>query len=86
MVQTNYAVRQAVDGALGHVSRQVNNTKSHIDIDNDIFFMKLQYVSVLHFVSYDSIVSASDVDGEVEEPPNPDRCWKVKKTFEYKCP
>ncbi|XP_051520679.1 SWI/SNF complex subunit SMARCC1-like [Myxocyprinus asiaticus] len=27
--------------------------------------------------SYDSLVSASDVDGEVEEPPNTDRCWKV---------
>uniref|UniRef100_A0A673LAY0 SWI/SNF complex subunit SMARCC1-like n=1 Tax=Sinocyclocheilus rhinocerous TaxID=307959 RepID=A0A673LAY0_9TELE len=27
--------------------------------------------------SYDSLISASDVDGEVEEPPNPDRCWKV---------
>ncbi|XP_051526419.1 SWI/SNF complex subunit SMARCC1-like isoform X2 [Myxocyprinus asiaticus] len=27
--------------------------------------------------SYDSLMSASDVDGEVEEPPNPDRCWKV---------
>uniref|UniRef100_A0A671SW45 SWI/SNF complex subunit SMARCC1-like n=1 Tax=Sinocyclocheilus anshuiensis TaxID=1608454 RepID=A0A671SW45_9TELE len=27
--------------------------------------------------SYDLLISASDVDGEVEEPPNPDRCWKV---------
>uniref|UniRef100_A0A8C1FS59 SWI/SNF related BAF chromatin remodeling complex subunit C1b n=2 Tax=Cyprinus carpio TaxID=7962 RepID=A0A8C1FS59_CYPCA len=27
--------------------------------------------------SYDSLISARDVDGEVEEPPNPDRCWKV---------
>lgn len=27
--------------------------------------------------SYDSVVSASDVNGEVEEPPNPDKCWKV---------
>uniref|UniRef100_A0A8C2PZ14 SWI/SNF related, matrix associated, actin dependent regulator of chromatin, subfamily c, member 1b n=1 Tax=Cyprinus carpio TaxID=7962 RepID=A0A8C2PZ14_CYPCA len=27
--------------------------------------------------SYDSLISAMDVDGEVEEPPNPDRCWKV---------
>uniref|UniRef100_A0A673KSS5 SWI/SNF complex subunit SMARCC1-like n=1 Tax=Sinocyclocheilus rhinocerous TaxID=307959 RepID=A0A673KSS5_9TELE len=27
--------------------------------------------------SYDSLILASDVDGEVEEPPNPDRCWKV---------
>uniref|UniRef100_A0A8C1N8J4 SWI/SNF complex subunit SMARCC1-like n=1 Tax=Cyprinus carpio TaxID=7962 RepID=A0A8C1N8J4_CYPCA len=26
---------------------------------------------------YDSLISARDVDGEVEEPPNPDRCWKV---------
>ncbi|XP_048058192.1 SWI/SNF complex subunit SMARCC1b isoform X1 [Megalobrama amblycephala] len=27
--------------------------------------------------SYDSLISANDIDGEVEEPPNPDRCWKV---------
>uniref|UniRef100_A0A8C1K1G4 SWI/SNF related, matrix associated, actin dependent regulator of chromatin, subfamily c, member 1b n=1 Tax=Cyprinus carpio TaxID=7962 RepID=A0A8C1K1G4_CYPCA len=27
--------------------------------------------------SYDSLISASDVAGEVEEPPNPDRCRKV---------
>ncbi|XP_077051623.1 SWI/SNF complex subunit SMARCC1b isoform X1 [Siphateles boraxobius] len=27
--------------------------------------------------SYDSLKSANDIDGEVEEPPNPDRCLKV---------
>ncbi len=39
------------------------------------------YAFIFYFFSYDSVIPASDVDGEVEEPPNPDRCLKVKKSF-----
>ncbi|XP_057210747.1 SWI/SNF complex subunit SMARCC1b isoform X1 [Triplophysa rosa] len=54
------------------------------NIDEDEWFrpiMRLDRQMMVHWGmcpdSYDSILSASDVDGEVEEPPNPDRCWKV---------
>jgi len=90
VVSTSHAIGSSCDGTLGHVSRQVENT-SHIRTSNlnvqikkwDSLLCFLIMIYVSYFISYDSLKSANDIDGEVEEPPNPDRCLKVKKIFKY---
>lgn len=86
VASTSDAIGSACDGTLEHVSRQVENT-SHIRTSNRNVEIRKCYnllcypmmIHVSYFISYDSLKSANEIDGEVEEPPNPDRCLKVKK-------
>ncbi|XP_026145668.1 SWI/SNF complex subunit SMARCC1b isoform X2 [Carassius auratus] len=66
-----------------HASHQIYPSPSTADEEEWLRpVMRLDRQVMVHWGmfpdSYDSLISASDVDGEVEEPPNPDRCRKVR--------